>query len=48
LIAFDIALADGRDWIGESNGIPVVVDRTVAPQLQGSTIDFREGEFARS
>ena len=46
-IAFDFALADGRDWIGQSRGIPIVVDRAIAPQLHGSTIDFRDGVFMR-
>jgi Fe-S cluster assembly iron-binding protein IscA len=47
-VAFDFALADGRDWIGESQGIPIVVDRRVAPELQGSTIDFTNGVFVRT
>ena len=46
-IAFDFPLADGWDWIGESNGIPIVVSRDVAPELQGCTIDFRYGDFVR-
>jgi Fe-S cluster assembly iron-binding protein IscA len=44
-VAFDYALADGRDWIGASQGIPIVVDRRAAPFLLGKTIDFREGAF---
>ena len=48
MIQFDYALADGRDWIGQSQGIPIVVDREVAPELQGCTIDFREGAFVRT
>ncbi|MEZ6112717.1 MAG: hypothetical protein R3C99_17155 [Pirellulaceae bacterium] len=44
-IQFDFALADGRDWIGQSQGIPIVVDREVAPELQGRIIDFRDGDF---
>lgn len=47
-IAFDFPLADGRDWIGQSHGTPLVVDRRVAAQLQGATIDFRDGEFIRT
>jgi Fe-S cluster assembly iron-binding protein IscA len=48
MIQFDYALADGRDWIGQSHGIPMVVDREYAPELQGSTIDFRDGNFVRT
>lgn len=44
-VEFDFPLADGRDWIGESRGIPIVVDRRDAPLLLGKTIDFREGRF---
>jgi Fe-S cluster assembly iron-binding protein IscA len=46
-IAFDYALADGRDVMGQSQGIPIVVDRRVAPELVGATIDFRDGTFVR-
>ena len=35
-VTFDFALADGRDWIGESNGIPVVVSREDAMGTPGS------------
>src|SRR5208337_3569559 len=40
---FDYALADGRDWIGESRGIGIIVDRRDAPLLLGRTIDFLNG-----
>ncbi|WP_425614918.1 hypothetical protein NA78x_004802 [Anatilimnocola sp. NA78] len=46
-VAFDFPLADGRDWIGSSGGIPIVIDRRSAPELLGSTIDFREGQFVQ-
>jgi Fe-S cluster assembly iron-binding protein IscA len=48
LVAFDYAEADGRDWIGESHGIPIVVDRSEAHLLVGKTIDFREGHFCNA
>jgi hypothetical protein len=48
MIQFDFALADGRDWIGQSQGIPIVVDREVAHEMQGCTIDFRDGYFVRT
>jgi Fe-S cluster assembly iron-binding protein IscA len=44
-ITFDYPIADERDWIGESNGIPVVIDREIAPEIQGSTVDFSAGQF---
>jgi Fe-S cluster assembly iron-binding protein IscA/predicted RNA-binding Zn-ribbon protein involved in translation (DUF1610 family) len=45
MVGFDYALADGRDWIGESHGIGIVVDRRDAPLLLGRIIDFRNGIF---
>ena len=47
-IAFDFPLADGRDWIGASRGIPVVVSRDAAPELQGCIIDYLDGDFVRT
>jgi len=44
-VLFDFPLADGRDWIGQSRGIPIVVDRQDAEELQGFTIDFRHETF---
>jgi Fe-S cluster assembly iron-binding protein IscA len=44
-VSFDFPLANGCDWIGHSNGISVVVDRRVASDLKGRTIDFRDGDF---
>ena len=45
MVGFDYALADGRDWIGESHGIGIIVDRRDAPLLLGRTVDFRNGIF---
>ena len=39
MVGFDFALADGRDWIGESRGIGIIVDRRDTPRLLG--IDHR-------
>ena len=44
-VAFDFPLADGQDWIGMSEGVPIVVDRRDAPLLLGRTVDFRDGKF---
>jgi Fe-S cluster assembly iron-binding protein IscA len=46
-ILFDYPIADDRDWLGESNGLPIVVSRDIAPKLQGATIDFVAGKFVR-
>jgi len=45
MIGFDYALADGRDWIGESRGIGIVVDHRDTALMLGRTIDFRDGVF---
>ena len=39
-VTFDFFVDDGNDWIGESNGICTIVDRTVVAELRASTIDF--------
>jgi Fe-S cluster assembly iron-binding protein IscA/predicted RNA-binding Zn-ribbon protein involved in translation (DUF1610 family) len=45
MVGFDYAVADGRDWIGESRGIGIIVDRRDAPLLLGRIIDFQNGVF---
>jgi hypothetical protein len=45
LLAFDMLLDDERDLICQSAGIPILVDRRIAHEVQGSTIDFRYGSF---
>ena len=44
-VAFDDAIADGRDWIGHSRGVAIVIDRRDTPLLLGKTIDFRGNNF---
>lgn len=46
-LTFDLPLVDGEDWIGDSGGVPILVDRRVAVELKGATIDFRDGKFLR-
>jgi Fe-S cluster assembly iron-binding protein IscA len=48
LIGFDFALTDGRDWLGQSHQIPLLVDRRDAPQLWGKTIDYVDGRFCKA
>ncbi len=44
-VAFDYATADGQDWLGHSQGLPIAVDKRDAAALHGKVIDFRHGEF---
>ena len=44
-VAFDYAAADGRDWLGISQGLPIAVDRRDAPALHGKCIDYRDDVF---
>ncbi len=44
-VGFDYAAADGRDWLGESQGLPIAIDRRDAPALHGKHIDYRDGVF---
>lgn len=48
IIQFDFVSADGSDWIGSSGGVPILIDRGDADELQGCTIDYRNGEFVRT
>ncbi len=48
-ISFDFPVSDGRDWIGESQGLVVLIDKSDEGQLAGCIVDFEEGAFwARS
>jgi len=44
-IGFDYPEADGRDWIGDSKGITILVDRRDASSIHGSTIQYEDGIF---
>lgn len=44
-MGFDIPEADGRDWIGESGGLTILVDRRDAGVIHGATIRYRDGQF---
>ena len=41
-VGFDEAIADGRDWIGKSEGVVVLIDRRDADVLQNAVIDYRD------
>jgi hypothetical protein len=44
-IKFDLPESDGRQWIGCSQGITILVDKGDASSLSGTIVDFRDGEF---
>ena len=46
-LTFDLPLVDGEDWLGDSGGVPILIDRRAAAELTGATIDFRNGKFVR-
>jgi Fe-S cluster assembly iron-binding protein IscA len=46
-LTFDLPLVDGEDWLGDSGGVPILIDRRAAAELKGATIDFRNGQFVR-
>ncbi len=41
----EVPATDGRDWIGRSQGIPVLVFKKDAPRLKGLTVDFRDDQY---
>jgi Fe-S cluster assembly iron-binding protein IscA len=47
-IKFDLPTDDDSDWIGESDGIFVMIKKTMALQLRGLAIDASNGEFVFS
>ena len=42
-ITFDYPVSDGRDWVDESQGLLLLVDKNDEPHLAGCVIDFRDG-----
>jgi Fe-S cluster assembly iron-binding protein IscA len=42
---YDLASEDDGDWKGESLGIVIVVEKAIAEQLDGLTIDAENGHF---
>jgi Fe-S cluster assembly iron-binding protein IscA len=42
----DLPVTEGRDWIGQSHGLSILVFKKDAPRLEGLTIDFRDGQYA--
>lgn len=44
-IEYDLPTSDGRQWVGESHGVTVVVDKSSASELEGLIVDYDNGEF---
>ena len=45
-ITFDYPTSDGRDWVDESDGLLVLIDKNDEWQLLGRRIDFADGTFS--
>ncbi len=41
----DLPITEGRDWIGRSHGVSILVFKKDAPRLEGLTIDFQDGRY---
>jgi len=41
----ELPATSGRDWIGRSHGIPVLVFKKDAPRLKGLVVDFQDGRY---
>ena len=44
-LKFDFPYSDGHDFFGRSQNIAVLVDKNDAGLLEGTVIDFRDGQF---
>jgi Fe-S cluster assembly iron-binding protein IscA len=44
-VQYDVPADDDRDWIGESLSIVVLIDKTIASELEGLTIDAANGQY---
>ncbi len=44
-ISFDYPVSDGRDWVDESEGLLLLIDKRHEHQLSGRTLDFGDGAF---
>ena len=44
-ITFDYPVSDGRDWVDESQGLLLLIDKNHEFQLCGRQLDYRDGRF---
>ena len=45
-IAVDYPVSDGRDWVDESDGLLLLIDKQHESRLSGCRLDFADGEFS--
>jgi Fe-S cluster assembly iron-binding protein IscA len=41
----EVPAVEGRDWVGRSQGIPILVFKKDAPRLKGLTVDYQDGQY---
>jgi Fe-S cluster assembly iron-binding protein IscA len=41
----DLPVTEGREWIGQSHGVTILVSKKDTPRLMGLTIDFQDGRY---
>jgi hypothetical protein len=44
-IQYDLPLNDDRDWIDRSSGIIILIAKAIAHELEGFTIDAKDGQY---
>lgn len=45
-ITFDFPVSDGRDWVDESNGLLLLIEKEHEPEFSGKFLDFVDGKFS--
>ena len=41
----DVPATEGREWIGQSHGVTILVSKKDTPRLMGLIIDFQDGRY---
>jgi len=44
-VQFDFPYSDGRDWIGRSKDMTVLIDKEESLTIENAVVDFQDGEF---
>lgn len=45
-ISFDYPVSDGRDWVDESQGLILLIDKEFEYLLSGCRLDYCDGKFS--